>query len=400
LRVARDGVSRGRGSLDRFPAVTAKLGQHLQNSDDFFDMTDSPAPGISGGHRFRFGMLAKATVTMLGVGLVPLILFGAIALKQQGDRIRSDANESMRANAERMGSQVDEWVDKNLRALQTVASLPAVTTMQRDDQAKVLAAVKRAYPWMYLVFTIGPTGANIARSDDAPLVNYGDRQYFKDVMNGKEFSWETLISKTSKKPALVMAVPIKLNGAVVGVMAAGANVEDISRIVATWKAGETGIAFLVDEQGKVIAHPREEYVLSQRRMQDHPLIAAYQADDQPHLASFADNGSEALGYVHGSRFHWAIVAQQSTDELFAPQRQTLTLGLILLVGAGILVVAIAVFSSRVLVRPIVEMTHAADRMSLGDLQTPIQSTGGDELGLLAKALERLRKSMAAAIARI
>ena len=359
------------------------------------------APGNPRRNRFHFGMLAKSTVTMLAVGLVPLVLFGVITLMQQGNRIRDDANQSMRANAERMAAQVDEWVDKNLRALQTVASLPTVVTMQREDQAKVLAAVRMAYPWMYLVHTIGPNGTNIARSDDLPPSDYTDRQYFRDVMsNGKDVSWETVIGKTSKKPALVMSVPIRANGAVVGVMAAAMNVEDISRIVATWKAGETGFAFLVDDKAKVIAHPREEYVLAQRQLKDHPLIAAFQADDQPHLASFSDNGSQALGYVKGNRFHWAVVAQQNVDELFAPQRQTLMLGLMLLLVAGTLVVAIAVLSSRMLVRPIVQMTHAADRMSMGELDMPISSSGKDELGLLAKALERLRKSMAAAMARM
>lgn len=358
-------------------------------------------PPASSGRAIRFGMLAKSTVTMLAVGLIPLVLFGMITLIQQGDRIRSDANRSMRTNAERMGSQVDEWVDKNLRALQTVASLPTVTTMQREEQTKVLTAVRAAYPWMYLVFTVGPNGSSVARSDDAPASDYSDRQYFKDVMTGgKDVSWETVIGKTSKKPALVMAVPIRANGAVVGVMAAAMTVEDISRIVATWKAGETGFAFLVDERGKVIAHPKDEYVLAQRQLKDHPLIAAYQADDQPRLASFSDHGSQVLGYVQGNRFHWAVVAQQNVDELFAPQRQTLTIGVILLFVAAALVIVIAVLSSRMLVRPIVQMTHAADRMSMGDLDMPIRATGRDELGLLAKALERLRKSMAAAIARM
>jgi methyl-accepting chemotaxis protein len=360
------------------------------------------APGTRARRRFRFGMIAKSTVTMLGVGLVPLVLFGVITLRTQGDRIRDDANASLKANAERIAAQVDEWVDKNVRALEVAASLPAIATMQREDQAKVLAAMKKTYPWMYLVFTIAPSGANIARSDDQPLTDYKDRQYFKDIVSiGKDLSWETVISKTTKKPALIIAVPIKVNGILVGVMAAGTSVEDMSRIVVNWKSGKTGFAFLVDEKAKVIAHPQEEYVLSQRRLQDHPLVAAFQADSQPHLASFTEQGSEALGYVQGNRFRWAVSAQQSADELFAPQHQTLMLGLLLLAGAGILVTFIAVFSSRMLVRPIVEMTHAADRMSMGELKMPIPSSGkDDELGLLAKALERLRKSMSAAIARM
>jgi methyl-accepting chemotaxis protein len=346
-------------------------------------------------------MIAKTTITMLLVGLVPLAIFGAISLSQQEKRIRAEASIAMQHNAQQISGQVDEWFDKNVRALQTAASLPAITSMQREDQAKVLAAVKKAYPWMYLVFTVAPSGANVARSDDQPLTDYSERQYFKDVIaTGKELSWETLIGKSSKKPALVVAVPIKANGAVVGVLAAAMNIEDISRIVANWKSGKTGFAFLVDEQAKVIAHPRDEFVLAQRRLQEHPLIAGFRTSGQGQLATFTDDGNEAIGYVQGNANRWALVVQQSTDEVFAPLRQTVTLGLVLLVCAGVLVTVIAVLSSKMLVRPIVEMTYAADRMSMGELEAPIPSAGKDELGMLATALERLRKSRNAAIARM
>jgi hypothetical protein len=53
-------------------------------------------------------------------------------------------------------------------------------------------------------------------------------------------------------------------------------------------------------------------------------------------------------------------------------------------------------ASKLLVRPIVNMTHAAERMSMGELDSSIPSAGKNELGMLAKALERLRRSMIAA----
>ncbi|HET7506494.1 MAG TPA: cache and HAMP domain-containing protein [Kofleriaceae bacterium] len=350
---------------------------------------------------FHPGMIVKSTGTVLIVGFVPLVLFAAIILFQQGDRIREESNLAMRNNAERITVQVDDWVDKNVRALETVASLPSVVSMQREEQSKVLAAVKKEYPWMYLVFTIAPTGQNVARSDELPLSDYSDRQYFKDVIaRGKDVAWETLIGKSSNKPALVMAVPIKSNGATVGVMAAAMNVEDVSRVVANWKTGKTGFAFLVDEKGKVIAHPREEYVLSQRRLNDHPLVAAYEADNQPHLSTFVENNTESLGYVQGNRFHWAVAVQQASEELFAPQRQTVVIGLWLLAGAAVLVGVFAILASNRMVKPIVELTHVADRMSMGELDAPIKPKGYDELALLAKALERLRKSMSLAMSRI
>jgi methyl-accepting chemotaxis protein len=364
---------------------------------------EDPGAGKAEGRRTRgMGMLGKTVAAMLVVGLVPLALYGAVTVKQQRDAIHAEAEHSMQATAERIASVVDEWVDKNVRVLQAAAKLGAVASMSREQQTEVLAAVRHTYPWMYLVFTVGQEGQNVARSDDAPLTSYADRQYFKDVMAfGKPLSWEALIGKTSKKPALVIAVPIKSGDRTVGVLAAAMAIEDITRAVATWKAGSTGYAFLVDQNGKVVAHPREAFVLAQSSMSDHPLVASIQKSGLPRLLSFTwKEGPRALGYVQGTALQWAVGVQQDEEELFAPLRQALTLGLLLLLAAAVLVAAIARYLSRMLIRPIVEMTEAADRMSTGELDEPITTTRRDEIGLLAHSLERLRRSMKSAIDRL
>lgn len=363
---------------------------------------DAPdAPG-AGGQRIRFGMVPKTTLAMLLVGLVPLAVFGGLTLDRQATRIRSEAERSMQASAERISAQVDEWFDKNVRALRAAANLAAVQSMQGEQQTQVLTTIQQAYPWMYLVFTVAPDGRNVARSDGKPLTDYSDRQYYKDVVRGgKDLGWETLIGRTSKKPALVVAVPVKVNGVVTGVVAAAMTIEDISAIVAHWRTGQTGYAFLVDEQAKVVAHPREEFVLAQTPLRDQPLVEAFLADRKPHLLSFRQtDGKDVLGYVHGNRQGWALAIQQDEEELFAPLRQTLLLGLALLAGAALVVAVVAAVMSKVLIRPILEMAWAADQMSLGQLDEPITSKRKDEIGVLVRSLERLRKSMRAAMARL
>jgi methyl-accepting chemotaxis protein len=357
----------------------------------------APAP-----HRIRFGILARTTVTMLAVGLVPLGLFGGIALLQQARQLRGDAERSLQASGERITAQVDEWFDKNVRVLRAAADLPALASMSADEQTRALTAIQRAYPWMYLVFTIGRDGKNVARSDGKALTDYSDRQYYKDVVAaGKTLSWETLIGKTSGKPAVILAVPIVASGAVVGVLAAAMTVEDVSAIIAHWKTGRTGFAFLVDDQAKVVAHPREEYVLGQMHLDSHALVAAFRQDGRPHTLAFTESdGKDELGYVQGNRFRWAIAIQQEKEELYAPLTQTLTLGLALLLAAALLAALTARVASRHLVRPILEMSRAADRMSTGQLDEAIPVSGVDELGVLARSLERLRISMRAAMARL
>jgi HAMP domain-containing protein len=52
-------------------------------------------------------------------------------------------------------------------------------------------------------------------------------------------------------------------------------------------------------------------------------------------------------------------------------------------------------------RPVVELTRTAEAISVGDaLETPIKSASTDEIGQLTKAIERLRKSMKAAMSRL
>jgi len=52
-------------------------------------------------------------------------------------------------------------------------------------------------------------------------------------------------------------------------------------------------------------------------------------------------------------------------------------------------------------RPVVDLTRTAEAISIGDaLETPIKSTSTDEIGQLTKAIERLRKSMKAAMSRL
>ena len=73
---------------------------------------------------------------------------------------------------------------------------------------------------MYLVFTTDINGMNVARNDGKELKDYSDRQYVQDITSGKDLTWQNLIGKTSKQPALVIAVPIRKNNQTIGVMAA------------------------------------------------------------------------------------------------------------------------------------------------------------------------------------
>ena len=357
-----------------------------------------PAPGEQ---KVRFGLAAKVITMMLIVSLVPLGLFWGVTLKGSSDRIRVDGEILMAQTAKGLMDHVDEWIDKNVRVLRATASLSGIQSMSRAQQEPILKVIQKEYPWMYLVFTVSPEGMNVARSDNVSLKDYSDRQYYKDIAQGKELSWETLIGKTSKKPALVMAVPIKSGDRFLGVMAMAATIDDISRSVASWRKGDTGFAFLVDEKGKVVSHQVKSYVLKQRNLSNHTLIAAFRAKAQPVTLSFNnEKGQPSLGHVRGNKYGWALAIQQEDKEVFEPLKWVQRFAIILLVITVVVVSLIAWFSSKAVVTPIKKLTDVAERMSLGDLDVKIDIKSKDEIGHLARAIGRMQTSLRLAMGRL
>ncbi|MEO7732897.1 MAG: DUF3365 domain-containing protein [Kofleriaceae bacterium] len=64
---------------------------------------------------------------------------------------------------------------------------------------------------------------------------------------------------------------------------------------------------------------------------------------------------------------------------------------------ALMLVIVAFIQWRFVSKPLVTLERAADRISLGELDEPVQVTSDDEVGSLGKAFERMRVSLAAAM---
>jgi methyl-accepting chemotaxis protein len=75
---------------------------------------------------------------------------------------------------------------------------------------------------------------------------------------------------------------------------------------------------------------------------------------------------------------------------------------IIVIGIAILFsILLTYIAAGRLTRPIEEITEAANKISLGDLDVPIQvASEGDEIGELGESLERMRISLKSAIERL
>ncbi len=352
--------------------------------------------------KVHFSLFVKIIIVMLLVSLIPMAIFWGITYNENINRIRNDTQRVMSLTAHSLENQVNSWVDNNVWILNSAVNLPSVISMDRQNQEPVLQQIQKKYPYIYLTFTLGLDGSNVARSDDVPLKYYGDRQYFKEIIDGKKVSWQTLIGKTSKKPALVLAVPIMHEDKLVGVMAAAMTIDEISKHIARWKKGKTGFAFLVDDKDKVVAHQVNQYALNETKLTSHPLVASFRKGGwTTKTLVFKDkNKKKYMGHIRRINYGWALAIQQEEQEVFDSLKRIQKFATTLLIATIVLVLLIAWISAKAVVTPIKKLTEVAERMSLGDLNMKINIPSKDEIGFLAQAIKRMQTSLRLAMERL
>jgi methyl-accepting chemotaxis protein len=346
------------------------------------------------------GLTTKVILLMLLVSLLPGAIYFVLSFQQANDRIVNDTTQMGMQTAEVLADQVDEWLDKNIRVLNTVAQMPGIQSMNRFEQEILLQTVQREYPWMYLVFTTDINGMNVARNDGKDLIDYSDRQYVQDITSGKELTWQNLIGKTSKQPALVIAVPIRKNNQTIGVMAAAMTRDAISKRIANWRQGNTGYAFLVDQYGKVVSHQLKEFVEEQKDLSNHPLVKAANANKSGMIEFKNENGRDEIGFAKTTQLGWTLAIQQEKNEAFAILKESQLFAFALMGATFIVVLIIAYIASRAIVTPIRKLTDAANRISVGELGVEIENKSKDEIGDLAEAITRMQDSIRLSIERL
>ena len=351
--------------------------------------------------RWRFGIFPKVLLTMVVVAVIPLGAIWYVDYRSSVQRLSSQVDQQLADRAEAVLSYVDAWVDMNVKMLQQNAALDDIVSMDAKRQRRTLLSITNEYKAVYLAFTIAPDGTNIGRSDQESPKNYGDRIYVQQVLRGASLGQQVVVSRTNGQPALILSVPIMAEQRLGGVLAIGMSITDVSRGVTTVQIGKTGYAFLLDSTGKVIAHQKSEYVAGLKDMSQHPAFLGT-SDVSTKRVSYADeHGKSVLGYASRTKYGWTLVVQQDAEEAYAPiadaNRKALVLLLLTLVFVGVVSFVLA----QGLTRPIRSLTQTADEISRGDLKATIHEVSrSDEIGALARAIDRMGASIKLALGRL
>jgi len=191
-----------------------------------------------------------------------------------------------------------------------------------------------------------------------------------------------------------MTLAVARAGRNAGVTVAEINLKLIWDIITHLRIGKDGYAFVVDKNGKLIAHPDISLVLRDTDYRHLPQVAAAlgQPAAAPDTVSVGrDNGGRSVLSAHTAiaTLGWLVFVEVPLREAFAPlYSAALRSGLLLAFGlAGATLVALLL--ARRMTGPIREMQRGAAQIGAGDLNRRLDIHTGDELEALAHQFNRM-----------
>ncbi len=336
-----------------------------------------------------FTIFPKLLITMLVVALIPAMGLWYLNYTQAQKDLKVNLEQNLSQLADVLSTQVNAWIEMNDRSSQQIARTEDVISMDPDRQFPLLKATDDTYEWSYAAFTTDLKGNAIMRSDGKKLKFYGDREYIKQVLRGKKVGQQVLISRVNGKPALCLSAPIKADRSLVGVLVQCSKLTNISKAVTDVKLGTSGLAFLVDSKGRLIAHGDETKVTD--KLEDYSKHPAFEkAYLKDHQLTFEADGKESIAKVKEVALGWKLVVQQDVAEAFAPLHAAQRNALWALGATVVFVTLMAMILAGGLAKPIRKLTAIADDYSRGELNARIPGQNrGDEIGALARAIDRL-----------
>jgi signal transduction histidine kinase len=307
----------------------------------------------------RLGTLAAAAILLWTIGTA---VAASIATEQIADRVADER----RVRAHAIAARIDAAVENELRQLDRIAAAAAINSA-------TLAAEVRGLRLAESVVRIDPEGnvlwARIVQdgSISSPIV----RQLPRPRDGGYVMATGELQTLDGRRAFL--EVPARESDPVRGSLAAAVAVmgSSIGAMLESY-ANEPYRVELLDHEGNPIGVSRADGTSAS-------LVGTPMLDAAARLS------------IAG----WEVRLSQPRGEALAP---VFVLRRVL-VGSSLVLIPFAVLvawaTARSIRQPVLAMTDLAERLARGEFDTAVPPAGEDEIGRLADALEKLRKTLQA-----
>jgi GAF domain-containing protein/HAMP domain-containing protein len=222
---------------------------------------------------------------------------------------------------------------------------------------------------------------------------------FAQTGQGARYISPAYIDGTTFEPLVVIAVPVKnIFGDFQGTLVAEVNLKFMWDLVERLKVGETGVAYVVDGQGQLLAFGDITRVLAGENLSHLGEVAEFVEREEPLLeldeegipVSTGINGTNVVAtYIPLGTPDWAVLIELPVAEAYGEVLWNFITSGMVIFTVAVLAAVTGAYLARRLAAPLLNLTETATRITAGDIDLQAAAEGPTEVSQLAGAFNSM-----------
>lgn len=375
----------------------------------------------------KISLVYFVILTLLLVGLVPLVLTGYFLSKRSAGELRAVENRYQIQLVQEKARQIEMFgqrhtdLVKGLTNAFALSNNPAVFSLPQTDQQ--LSATLRENPDVLALYVKPTEGeplalyrpGNIGRAE----IDNVSASVFEKLGTQELLIGEPQMIGASNEPIMTMSSPVNVNGIRTATVIAIVSLRGIARSVVgmaptaekdLWVSG-LPIIFVVDQQGRAVFHPDPSLVVAQRPLSQLKIVDEWQQANQqiqsglvPFTAEFDGSAHDMIGAYSsvniGKDVRFGVITMQDEAKALASVGEMRTQTWLISLAFALLAMLVGSLAARKLTAPILKLSTAAQKIALGDLSTRVETGNMTEIGTLGESFNTMSDKLEEHIANL
>ncbi|MFH1479260.1 MAG: ATP-binding protein [Candidatus Omnitrophota bacterium] len=336
----------------------------------------------------------KTALILVLLVTISMAALGALLINTSQNAIRKSVLNNHKEIALRSAEEVELFIKNPRDLLKSTAAMLGVIFPAPWKQETVLTELVLNQPIFIQIASFDLSGEELANSELGRKINW---PYFNEALEAaranKDYASKVTISD-NHTPYLTISVPVRKMGKAVGALIADITLRGVWDIVDNIKIEKTGRAFLISDDGTLIAHQDKKKVLKNENLGNLAYIKsalkggvnAVELEDEKGVRSI-------VSYAPIHDLGWAFVLTQEQKEayLFSKVMQAQSWMIILL--SELIAIIAALVLAKLFVRPLSALAVRAKKIADGDLDQKIEIKRKDEIGRLVRSFNDMTKKL-------
>jgi putative methionine-R-sulfoxide reductase with GAF domain len=361
------------------------------------------------GVRSPRSLTTTLAIAFFTLSVVLLIVNGGIAIFTNYITFRETLSVRQLSIAQDASKTVANSIQEKFSVLETAVDFVNPTTSStgtRQTVVESLLGLQPSFRQVAMLNTAGTQVAQISRTSSALSAQFvaqlKEKDMFVRAQEGERYISPIYIDDLTGEPLVAIAVPAQnVFGDFQGVLLTELNLKFMWDLVDQLEVGETGYAYVVDNQGNLIAFGDITRVLRGENVAQIGEVAEFvenpaaAADITPGIQTYTGLlGETVVGTFVPLGFpQWAVVTELPTTEANETIVQSLVGSVITILVFAFLAGLIGVFVARRLAAPLIDLSNTAIEVAGGNLSREAKVAGPAEIAQVATSFNAMTSQL-------